>query len=749
MDYKNSNLSVEQRIDDLLARMTLEEKVAQLDMCLATDFATKPSKKHICSIDEDSAFDYEKLKNRLAGRGIGSMTSVYTVPAVTNRLQRYFVEETRLGIPCLFTGEGLHGIDGLRGTVFPSCLAMAATFNPDLVYRIGDAIGKETRSLGIHEVLSPNLDIARELRWGRVEETFGEDTYLASRLGVSIIKGLQKGDISRPDSVVSEPKHYCVYGIPEGGSNCSPAHVGHREVKSVYLPVFEAGIKEGGAYNVMASYNSVDGDVMMCSNNYLDKILKQELGLKGYSRSDWGGIGKIKGRHHLVTEDSEAIRMAIGNGLDVQGLDYPNDIFEPTLVDLVNNDAIPMSRIDDAVSRVLRVKFDLGLFDKPYCNEDNYVNWIRCEEHRFISLNTARESITLLKNNGVLPLDKSVKSIALIGPNSASPKIGGYSSIPTGYTVASVLDVLKSSVGEDVTIRQCNGCSITEGEKTEHIIDGHPHLYSEGEDEILNTLDEAVMIASECDVIIMVGGDNSLTSGECHDRTELTLPGKQRELIQKLSKLNKPLHLVLLNGKAFDLSLESQLCDSIMMAWFGGEHGSQAIVEALLGELNPSGRLPISFPQSSGRIPCYYSMLPGGDFGFFEGTKGPMYPFGYGLSYTTFDYSNLQVSTIDPNTFEGTVTIDITNTGDTSGDEVIQLYVNDLQSSIVTPMKLLKGFKRIHLAPHACKTITFELNFDTFKLMDLDCQWVVEPGDFKIMIGAASNDIRCESIITL
>lgn len=751
MNYKNKELPIDDRIKDLLSEMTLEEKVAQLDMTRGVEYSTKPSEIHKCSVKEDSDFHFDKIKEKFKDRGIGFVHDTYSVPEVMNKLQHYFVDETRLGIPAIFTAEALHGISGTRGTVFPVPLNSGATFNPELVKKVGEAIGKETRALGLHEILAPNLDIAREPRWGRVEETFGEDTYLSSKMATAIISGEQKGDVSREDAVACEPKHYCVHGIPEGGTNCSPARVGRREIESVYLPVFEAGIKEGGAYNVMASYNCIDGDVMMCSHHYLTDILKDRMQIKGYSRSDWGGIGKIYRQHGLASDDKDAIRLAISNGLDTQGCDYDNEFFETSLIQLVNENKMDIKRIDDAVSRVLRVKFELGLFENPYTNEENYKDIIRCEEHKNTALEVARQSITLLENDGVLPIKdfNKYKSIALIGPSSASQKIGGYSSIVTGYKVNSVYDELKLALGDDVVIRQCDGCAITEGKKQQRIVDGQPHLYSEGEEEILDTVDEAVDIAKDCDYIVFVGGDNTVTSGEGRDRCELKLHGRQQELIKKLSELNKPLVLVLENGKPIDLSLEKEICNGIMVSWFGGEFGAKAIVEALLGKINPAGRLPISFPRNVGSIPCYYSMLPGGDTMFLEGEKKALYSFGYGQSYTTFEYSNMTVKEINKENYQVSVSVDVKNTGNYDGDEIVQLYIEDIESSVVTPKKLLKGFNRVHLKQGETKNIEFNLDFDSFKLMDINYEWVVEPGNFKIMIGSSSDDIKCEKTIKL
>ncbi len=750
MIYKDSSRSVEERVEDLLSRMTLEEKAAQLDMTRGVEYAHKPSDVHNCSVEADSGFDFQKIREIFGSRGVGFVHDTYSVPAVMNRLQKYFVEETRLGIPCIFTGEALHGISGTRGTIFPVPLGLGATFAPETVRLVGEVIGRETRALGMHEILAPNLDVAREPRWGRTEETFGEDTCLSSKMAAAIISGEQKdGALDRPDAVASEPKHYCVHGIPEGGTNCSAARAGEREIRRDYLPVFEAGIREGGACNVMASYNSIDSDVVMCSHKYLTDILKNEMGAQGYARSDWGGIGRIRRLHHLVRDDRDALCLAIGNGLDVQGCDLDNQYFEETLVSLVKEGRLPMERVDDAVRRVLRMKFRLGLFERPYTDETAWEGEIRSQKNRDIALLAARQSITLLKNDGVLPLGESVRSIALIGPSSAHQKIGGYSAVPVGYAIPSVYEELQRLVGHRVQIFQCDGCPITEGPKTEYYVEGQPHLFSKGEEEIADCMEQAVEIAAKCDVIVMVGGDNTITSGEGKDRCELTLAGKQRELIQKLSQLGKPLVLVLENGKSVDLSVEEGCCGAILAAWFGGEFGAQAIAEALLGILNPAGRLPVSFPQSSTRLPCYYSMLPGGDLNFMEGTKLARYPFGHGLSYTSFSYSGLKAELISRDPLRVSVSVTVRNTGNRDGEEVAQIYVDDVDSSVATPPLLLKDFQRVFLKAGEEKTLDFELDEKAFRLMGLDYRWTVEPGEFRILAGASSRDIRCETQIVL
>lgn len=747
--YQDATLSVEARVEDLLARMTLEEKAAQLDMTRGVEFATKPSQRQHCSVEPDTDYDWVALWARFGDRGVGCVHDNYAVPAVMNRLQKWFIENSRLGIPCIFTGEALHGISGTRGTVFPVPLALGATFDPALVHEVGGAIGRETRALGMHEILAPNLDVARDPRWGRTEETFGEDTHLSSRMAVAIVSGEQKGDISRPDAVATEPKHFALHGVPEGGLNCSPMHAGKREAMSVFLPVFEAAIREGGANNLMACYSSIDGDVVMCSHEYLTEIAKEQMGLPGYIRSDWGGIGRIKNAHHLVTDDESAVCLALTNGLDVQGCDYPNEFFENTVCALVQQGRLDIARVDDAVRRVLSVKFRLGLFEHPYTDETAYEDIIRCDAHRELALRAAQESIVLLKNDGVLPMSQDVSSIALIGPSSAAQKIGGYSSVPTGYEVPSLLDELRAALGDRVRIRQCNGCAISPGEKTPYIVDGQPHLYSEGEERIDDRIDEAVEMARGCEIIIAVCGDNTVTSGEGRDRSELTLSGRQRELIVRLCELGKPVILVLENGKPLDISVESGCCAAVLSAWFGGELGARAIADVLLGKVDPSGRLPISFPRSSTATPCYYSMLPGGAPEYMEGPRTALYPFGYGLSYTQFAYSDLAVDVVDEHSCRVDVRVTVRNVGKTAGTEVVQLYIDDVQSSVATPPLLLKGFARVTLQPGQAQELCFALDRNSFKLVDVHYRWVVESGQFRILIGSSSRDIRLEQTISL
>lgn len=871
MRYKDPALSPETRAEDLLGRMTLEEKAAQMDMIRGVELATKVHEAHFCSVDENSDFYWEKVEKSIGRKGMGFVHDVYSVPAVLNKLQKYMVEETRLGIPCIFTGEALHGLSYPGATVFPMPINMGAAFHPELTQEAGAAIAAETRSLGICEILAPNLDLAREPRWGRVEETFGEDTYLSSEMAYAIITGEQGDDISQADKIVCEPKHYCVHGIPEGGTNCSPARVGTREVETAYLPVFEAGIKKAGAYNAMASYNCIDGEAVIASDYYLRKILKERLGLRGYVRADFGAVNRLKTSHHMTTDSKDSICLAVNAGLDVQGFDFSNQYWEETLMELVKEGRIAMEIIDDAVRRILRVKFELGLFEHPYTDEAHYQEVVRCEKHKQISYEIAKESIVMLQNkNKLLPLEKELKSIALIGPSSGRQRIGSYSSEPYGYQVESLVEAVRRKVSKDTIIRQHDGCAISErdialvpkewfkgGVTLEYFnnpdfsgepigsdqfnsvnfnwilakphrdleftgysvrmkgvlkvnthdftqyreingklvfttddsvrvyIDGKCVIDSMGKDKqklpqcgftfrngVEHTLlveyvcdvngnnvtlsldyhddsiDGAVAAARESDVVVMVCGDDKVTSGEGMDRCDLRLYGKQRELIKQVCGLNKPVVLVLENGKPVDLSYETEHVDSILAAWFGGERGAMAIADILFGDICPSGKLPVSFPKNVGQVPCYYSMLPGGSTEYLEETRKPLFSFGHGLSYCEFKYENLTIHKKEK-LYEYEVTVEVSNLGDMAAEEVVQIYVEDLQSSIVTPRKLLKAFKRIKLQAGEKKTVCLFLDFCSFKLLNREYQWVVEPGDFMIIAGSSSEDSRLSRMITI
>ncbi len=744
--YKDPAFSPEERAEDLLSRMTLREKIAQLDMKFGSNYCTEKEENDNCSVKETSDYNWDLLKKDFPD-GLGYVHDNYSVPAVMNKVQKFFIENSRLGIPVIFTGEALHGICGTRGTVLPIPTAWAATFEPKYAYEAGRIIATEARALGIYEVLSPNLDVARDPRWGRTEETFGEDTCLSTKMAVQICRGHQNGDISANDTVISEPKHYCVHGIPEAGVNCGTARAGVREIESYYLPVFEAAIKEGGAFDVMVSYNSIDGDLMMTSKHYLREVLKERFGLKGICRSDWGGLRRVHYLHKMAKNEKEGIYLSKKNGLDCQGGDeYPNKLWVDSLEQLVNEGRLDEENINDSCRRVLTLKFKLGLFENSYTDENRYKEIINCKKHLDKALEIAQKSVVLLKNNGILPLDKKkYNKIALIGPSSDKIRLGGYSAKTFRRKLETIYDVLKAEL-PDAEIIQCDGCGISDGDFNFALSDQH-HLQGIVAEKQNENIDEAVRIAEVSDLIIFCGGDDTISSGEGRDRCELTLCGKQSELIKKLSETGKPIVFAMLHGKPLAIKEESDVCDAVISCWFGGEFGSQAVCDVILGKVNPGGKLPFSLPRRSTMIPCYYSMLPGASNEYYEGTGTALYPFGFGLSYTTFEYINMNVENLGNNDVKVNVTVK--NTGNVAGDEVVQIYVEDCESTVVTPTALLKDFRRITLEPDESKTVEFILGFDAFKLLNQDFEWVVEPGTFIIHAASSSRDFKLSKEIEL
>ncbi len=746
--YKNPALSPAERAEDLLSRMTTEEKIAQIDITRGVSFSLESSKDPgNCTVAADDTIDMNKFAAMVGDRGIGYIHDIYGDPKFRNQFQRYLVEKTRLGIPCIFTAEALHGITSNGASILPMPLVLSQTFDPELVRQIGGVIGTESRALGHHEILAPNLDVAREPRWGRTEETFGEDTYLSSEMAVAIVRGEQKGDISRPDAVITEPKHFCVHGMAEGGLNCAPARVGNREIETDYLPVFEAAIRRGGAYNAMACYNSIDSEVVISSRKWMTDILKDRLGLPGISRADWGAIERQITHHRTAGNSYDAVRAVKTAGLDMQGCnDIPEPEYEQIILDLVQKEILPLAELDESVRRILRMKFELGLFENPYIDEQAYKSVQRCAEHAALSLRAAQEGIVLLQNNGILPLQSDVQRIAVIGPSSMAQKIGGYSSKPEGYRIRNVYEELQARYPQ-TAIRQCDGCAITHtaGQDEVQYVDGQPHLTKTLDKDIDDMLDEAVQIAAECEAAVFVGGDNNVTSGEGMDRCSLTLAGKQRALIEKIAASGTPVVLVLENGKAIDLSVESKVCAAILVTGFGGEFGAKAIVDVLSGDVNPAGRLSVSFPRADGMVPCYYTRRPGGWPDYYEGPSTPLFPFGHGLSYTSFAYSDLVLTQQDAHTFA--LQFAVTNTGGKAGDEVAQVYINDVVSSVATPLRLLRKFRRIHLNPGESTLVSFTLGEEDLRLLNASFEWVVEPGEFEVLVGASSEDIRLRGTI--
>ncbi len=715
--YKNNTLSVEERIADLISRMTLEEKARQIDQYTTADVAYED--KETCFIKTD----YEKLK--VMGNNPYGIVQLRNSNAKTyNEIQRYVLENTRLGIPILFCEESLHGYGKEGATVFPQQIALGCTFDPMLGEEMGAAIAREARACGIQETWNPVCDLAREPRWGRTEENFGEDTYLSSQFAYHIVKGLQGDDISRPDKVASELKHYTGYGIPIGGLNCAPAAIGKHELYEYCQPVFEAAVKEAGAYNVMCSYSSIDSQPVPSDRELLTEVLRDQWGMKGFVRSDMCAISMLNCDHNVAETKQEAIRMALEAGTDVQLYDFPHDLYQGTIIDCISRGLLSQEILDIAVGRVLRVKFDLGLFDHPYIDESIESKVFHCEEHRELAYRIASKSVTLLKNqDNLLPLKKGMKKIAVVGPTANILNFGDYSVNNRNYDKITLFHSIKEIVGEETEVVYAKGCDF--------------------QDLSIKMQDEALDAVKEADVAIVSLGDCAKTSGENLDRCDLNLPGKQLDFLKAVHATGTPVVLILQSGRPMTITWENENIPAIVQAFFSGELGGRAIAEVLFGKINPSGKLPISFPKHVGQLPVYYSRKPAGAKKYVDGIdRKPLFPFGYGLSYTTFAYSNLKLSSGEIKTDETLkVSFDITNTGTIDGEEIVQVYIKDYFASIVKPTMELKGFQRVALRSKEKKHVEIELGTLAFRTLNPKYQWVVEPGKMRVMVGRSSEDL--------
>lgn len=862
--YKDSNFSIEERIEDLLKRMTIEEKVRQIDQYSGSEITTFIDSNNDTGKQGKMIIEWDKVKNVIGELGVGSIQNRNSNAEINNALQRYALENTRLGIPVLFSEEALHGLFKPGCTIFPQQIALASTWEPELAEQVGHCIAAETRSFGMHEVFAPVIDLGRDPRWGRIEEGYGEDTYLSSRMAVAMVKGMQGDDVSQPDRVVSEPKHFSGYGVPTGGLNCAPAAIGMHEHYAYYLPVFEAAFSEGGALNTMCSYSSIDGVPCASDHHLLTDVLRGQWNMKGFVRSDMCAISMLHTGHDVADSEREAIRMALEAGVDMQLYDFSHELYQESIINMVKDGVLNEETVDRAVSRVLRIKFMLGLFDKPYTDTELSNKVVRCEKHQQLALEVARKAVCLLKNSGgLLPLKKDIKSIAVIGPSADEPRLGDYCVSPQGFKAVTLLDGIKKMVSPNTEVHYAKGCDILDSElmavpghwlkndegkqglKGEYFNNDKPEgkpvltrvdqqinfnwIFTKPSDSVdanlfsvrwtgklvpdrdfngylgtssmdsirlwvdgilltdswgkgKNTtqmvpfcfeagrayellieyrndargarvvlgwsygskdINEAVHSAAKADVAIVALGDSDETSGENFDRADLNLPGRQLELLKAVFSTGTPVVLVLLNGRPLSITWEAEHIPAIVEAWFPGEKGGQAIAEALFGDVNPAGRLPISFPKHVGQLPVHYSRKPAGGLKYIEMDRQPLFPFGYGLSYTHFAYDNLQVSSGEINKDEKVnVTFDVTNDGTCAGEEVAQLYVRDCYSSVVRPFKELKGFKRIYLEPGEKKTLSFTLGPKELQILNQHFQWVVEPGQFNIMVGPDSENIK-------
>jgi beta-glucosidase len=870
--FQNPALALADRIADLLSRMTLEEKARQLDIYSSSEF--RPEGQEQAS-DPAARFCLDAFLGVVGSAGMGCLQNRNTSSAVNNRIQRAVLETSRLPIPVLLSEEALHGLIWPGFTIFPQQIALAGTFEPALAYAQGRAIATETRSTGVCETWSPVLDLARDPRWGRVEEGYGEDTHLASVFAREMVRGLQGDSLSAPDAIIAEVKHFTGYGAPTGGLNCAPAVFGRHEHEAYCLPVFESAFA-AGAVNAMCSYNAIDNLPVACDRSLLTDWLRGKAGMPGFVRADMTAVAMLHTCHFVAETPREAIRMGIEAGVDMQLYDFAHAFYQETLCDLVRSGELPQAVLDTAVSRVLRVKFMLGLFEHPYVDETLSDRVVHTPAHVALAKEVARKAVCLLKNQGdVLPLSRDLGTIAVLGPSAAEPRFGDYTGPLEGAGVdrqafVTVLDGIRRLAGPRTQVLHAAGCDILDTElkpvpahwlrpvtaqacpepdkavqtRTEETgltgmyfnghgdmrtpvltrvdqriqfnwiytkpgdgvdadrfsvrwtgqlvpdrsfsgtlgvggldsmrlwVDGVLHVDTWeksdaashmpfrfvagvasdirlefrndqrgakvmfGFQEETPDLEDAVGLAARADVAVVCVGDSEDTCGENLDRADLDLPGRQAELVRRIHATGTPVVLLLQNGRPLSLVWEDEHVPAIVEAWHVGEQGGLAIAEVLFGDVNPAGRLPLSFPKHVGQLPVHYNRKPFGATRYVEMDWNPLYPFGYGLSYTRFAYSDLVLSASSIRAGETlAVSFRVTNTGERAGDEVPQLYLHDAYSSVIKPYKELAGFTRISLEPGESRVVCFELGEREMRTRTRAGEWVVEPGRFEVMVG--------------
>ena len=737
--YENPKAPLEDRVQDLLSQMTLEEKTCQMatlygsgrvlkDALPQNNWKTEVWKDGIGNIDEEH-------------NGLGAFKSEYSFPYAKHvnakhTIQRWFVEKTRLGIPVDFTNEGIRGLCHDRATYFPAQCGQGATWNKKLIARIGEVEAKEAVALGYTNIYSPILDIAQDPRWGRCVETYGEDPYLVGELGKQMITSLQKYNL------VATPKHFAVYSIPIGGRDGktrTDPHVAPREMRTLYIEPFRMAFQEAGALGVMSSYNDYDGEPITGSYHFLTEILRQEWGFKGYVVSDSEAVEFISNKHKVADTYEDGIAQAVNAGPNIRTHFTPPADFILPLRKAVDNGKISQETLDKRVAEILRIKFRLGLFDNPYRGNGKQAEQIvHSKEHQAVSLEAARQSLVLLKNEtNLLPLSKSIRSIAVIGPNAneQTQLICRYG--PANAPIKTVYQGIKELLPHTEVIYK-KGCDIIDPHFPESEILDFPKTAEE-----VQLMEEAIRAAKQAEVVVMVLGGNELTVREDRSRTSLNLPGRQEELLKAVCATGKPIILVMLDGRASSINYAAAHIPAILHAWFPGEFCGQAVAEALFGDYNPGGRLAVTFPKSVGQIPFAFPFKPGSDESSSTSVYGALYPFGHGLSYTTFTYSDLHISPSHQGV-QGDIHVSckIKNTGKIKGDEVVQLYLRDEISSVTTYTKVLRGFERISLKAGEEQTVHFRLRPQDLGLWDKNMNFRVEPGSFKVMLGASSTDIR-------
>ncbi len=749
--YGDATADTSERVADLLGRMTPEEKLAQLGSYWTHE------------ILEHEAFDEGKARERL-GLGIGHITRVAGVTnlrqrgvaELANQIQRFLVEKTRLGIPAIIHEECLHGLLARESVCFPQSIGQAATWDPELIRAMTERLGLELRAAGAHQALAPILDITRDPRWGRVEETFGEDPYLVASLGAAYVRGLQEtGGTNR--GVIATGKHMVGHGLPEGGLNHAPSHIGSRELADSFLFPFEAAVRDAGLNSMMHAYDDVDGVPCVASRFLFTEVLRDRWGFEGTVVSDYWGIDEIITAHGMTHDRATAAALALEAGVDVE---LPTvSYYSGPLAEALASGLVSEAAVDTATARVLRAKFELGLFEDPYVDPEKA--GLPLADDRALAREVARQSMVLLSNNGVLPLRPGLGSVAVIGPNADSARnllgdyahvvhmealveMGGFGTkLPEGFTVENelegqptILDAIRSRLGASTVVRFAAGCGIIDGDD--------------------KGIDEAVAAASGADVAIVVVGEKSgltvdCTCGESRDRMEIGLPGRQGDLVAAVAATGTPIVLVLVAGRPLAVESEAASAAAVIHAWVPGEEGPEALADVLFGTTNPGGKLPITVPRRAGQVPIYYGHKPSGGRSnwrgpYVDGSNEPLWPFGFGLSYTQFEVRELR---LDPQSvpidgvFEASV--EVANVGDRAGDEVVQLYVRDEDASVTRPTKELRGFKRVRLAAGEARRVRFRLAVEQLAFTGVDGRPRLEPGRVTVMAGSSSRDLPCRA----
>lgn len=756
--YKQASAPTEYRVKDLLSRMTVEEKVAQLCCPLGWEMYTKTGKNEVTVS--------ELYKKKMKDAPIGSFWAVLRADPWTqktletglnpelaakalNALQKYAVEETRLGIPVLFAEECPHGHMAIGTTVFPTSLAAASTWNEELMQKMGEAIALEARLQGANIGYGPVLDIARDPRWSRMEETFGEDPVLTATLGTAMMRGMQGKVQNDGRHLYVTLKHLAAYGVPESGHNGSRASCGMRQLLSEYLPPFKKAV-EAGAGTIMTSYNSIDGVPCTANKELLTNVLRNQWGFKGFVYSDLISIEGIVGMR-AAKDNKDAAVKALKAGLD---MDLGGNAFGKNLKTAYKEGLITMADLDRAVSNVLRLKFQMGLFENPYVSPESAKKLVRSKKHKELARQVAREGVVLLKNEGVLPLSKEIGHLAVIGPNADMMynQLGDYTAPQERKEVTTVLDGIRAAVSKGTQVTYVKGCAVRDTTATD--------------------IPAAVAAAQAADAVVLVVGGSSardfktkyistgaatvsedaktlpdMDCGEGFDRSSLHLLGDQEKLISAVAATGKPLVVVYIQGRSMNMNLAAEKAGALLTAWYPGEQGGLGVADILFGDYSPAGRLPVSIPRNEGQLPIFYSQSTQRDY--VEGKGTPLYAFGHGLSYTRFAYDGLEIRKGTETDILQTVTCTVTNTGDRDGEEVVQLYIGDRAASVAQPPMLLKAFRRIFLKKGESRQVTFQLKKDDLAIYDSEMKYVVEPGEFKVMIGSASDDIRLKGMFTL